>query len=184
LNLLEGYFFVHNFLNREKITFALLKAVPHVKYWWEIFCEQKEIKEPSLFTVMTTRESFRDAIKEQYYPVISYDDLYTKWTTLRQERDQAMPDFTNIFHTLCTKMGIKDSERHLVLNYRNALHRYIQTKIEFLDISSLGVAYRYVVKIEQKLKQKTRQFGPGNPSQQNPGKGGPNPHNKGQRKYG
>jgi hypothetical protein len=65
-----------------------------------------------------------------------------------------------------------------------ALHRYIHTKMEFMDISSLGVAYRYVVKIEQKLKQKTRKFGPGNPSQQNPGKGGPNPQNKGQRKYG
>jgi hypothetical protein len=47
--------------------------------------------------------------------------------------------------------------------------------MEFLDISSLGVAYRYVVKIEHKLKQKMRQFGPGNPSQQKPGKGGPNP---------
>jgi hypothetical protein len=46
------------------------------------------------------------------------------------------------------------------------------------------VAYRYDVKIEQKLQQKTRQFGPGNPSQQNPGKGGPNPKNKGQRKDG
>jgi hypothetical protein len=31
---------------------------------------------------------------------------------------------------------------------------------------------------------KRRQFGPGNPSQKNPGKGGPNPQNKGQRKYG
>ena len=57
----------------------------------------------------------------------------------------------------------------------SALHRYIQTEMEFLDISSLGEAYRYVVKIEKKLKQKTRQFGPGNPSQQKPGKGGPNP---------
>jgi hypothetical protein len=110
LNLLEGYFFVHNFLNRENITFALLKVVPHVKDWWETFCEKKETEEPSLFTVTTTWESFRDAIKEQYYPVGSYDDLYTKWTTLRQERDQAVPDFTNIFHTLRTKLGIKDSE--------------------------------------------------------------------------
>jgi hypothetical protein len=75
----------------------------------ETFCEQKKIEEPSLFVVTATWESFRDAIKEQYYPVGSYDDLYTKWTTLRQERDQAVPDFTNIFHTLCTKMGIKDS---------------------------------------------------------------------------
>jgi hypothetical protein len=110
LNLLEGYFSVHNFSNRENITFALLKVVPHVKDWWETFCEQKETEEPSLFIVTTTWESFRDAIKEQYYPVGSYDDLYTKWTTLRQERDQAVPEFTNIFHTLCTKMGIKDSE--------------------------------------------------------------------------
>jgi hypothetical protein len=49
LNLLEGYF-----SNREKITFALLKAIPHVKYWWETFYEKKETEEPSLFTVMTT----------------------------------------------------------------------------------------------------------------------------------
>jgi hypothetical protein len=42
LNLLEGYFSVHNFSNREKITFALLKVVPHVKDWWETFCEQEE----------------------------------------------------------------------------------------------------------------------------------------------
>jgi hypothetical protein len=56
--------------------------------------------------------------------------------------------------------------------------------MEFLDISSLGAAYRYVVKIEQKLKQKTRQFGPGNPSQKKPGRGGPNPLNKGQSKDG
>jgi hypothetical protein len=183
LNLLKGYFSIHNFSNREKVTFALLKAVPHVKDWWETFCEKKETKEPSLFTVMATYESFKDAIKEQYYPVKSYDDLYTKWTTLRQERDQVVSDFTNIFHTLRTKLGIKYSERHMVLKYHGALHRYIKTKMEFLDISSLGAAYRYAVKIEQKLKQKTSQFGSGNPSQQNLGKGGPNPQNKGHSKY-
>jgi len=184
LNLLEGYFSIHNFSNREKIIFALLKVVPHVKDWWETFYEQKETEKPSLFTITATWESFRDVIKEQYYPVGSYDDLYTKWTTLRQERDQEVLEFTNIFHTLRTKLGIKDSERHLVLKYRGALHRYIQTKMEFLDISSLGAAYRYAVKIEQKLKQKTRQFGPGNPSQQTTGKGGPYPQNKGQSKDG
>jgi hypothetical protein len=40
LNLLEGYFFVHKFSNRENITFVFLKVIPHVKDWWEIFCEQ------------------------------------------------------------------------------------------------------------------------------------------------
>jgi hypothetical protein len=35
LNPLEGYFCVHNFFDREKIIFALLKALPHFKHWWE-----------------------------------------------------------------------------------------------------------------------------------------------------
>jgi hypothetical protein len=53
--------------------------------------------------------------------------------------------------------------------------------MKFLDISSLGVAYQYAIKIEQKLKQKMRKFGLGNPSQQKPGKGSPKPQNKGHR---
>jgi hypothetical protein len=32
-NVLEGYFLVHNFFDRENITFALLKVIPHVKDW-------------------------------------------------------------------------------------------------------------------------------------------------------
>jgi hypothetical protein len=124
LNLLEWYFSVHNFSNREKITFALLKVVPHVKYWWETIYEKNKTEEPSLFIVMATWESFRYVIKEQYYPIIIYDYLYTKWTTLLQERDQAVSEFTNIFHTLPTKLGIKYSERHLVLKYRDSLNRY------------------------------------------------------------
>ena len=54
LNLLEGYFSVHNFSNKEKITFALLKAIPYVKHWRETFCEQKEIEETSLFSITAT----------------------------------------------------------------------------------------------------------------------------------
>jgi hypothetical protein len=37
LNLLEGYFSVHKFSDKENITFALLKALPHVKHWWETY---------------------------------------------------------------------------------------------------------------------------------------------------
>jgi hypothetical protein len=32
LNMLEGYFSVHNFSDREKITSILLKDLPHVKH--------------------------------------------------------------------------------------------------------------------------------------------------------
>ena len=148
LNPPEGYFSIHNFSNREKITFTLLKSIPHVKYWWENLCEKKEIEEPSLFTVMATWESFRHAIKEKYYSIRSYDDLYTKWTTLRQERDQVVPDSTNIFHTLHTKLGIKYYEIHSVLKYHSVLHRHIQIEMKFLYITSLGTTYQYVVKIE------------------------------------
>jgi hypothetical protein len=66
----------------------------------------------------------------------------------------------NNFHTLRMKLIIKDFKRHLVLKYCSGLHRYIHIEMEFLDILSLGAAYRYAVKIEQKLKQKNkREFG-------------------------
>jgi hypothetical protein len=82
-----------------------------------------------------------DAVKEQYYHVGNYEDQYMRWTILRQERGQVVSDFTNTFHTLRTKLGIKDSERHLALKYRGNIHRYIQAEMDFLYISSLGVAY-------------------------------------------
>jgi hypothetical protein len=52
-------------------------------------------------------------------------------------------EYTNNFHTLRTKLGIKDFKRHLVLKYCSGLHRYIRIEMEFLDILSLGAAYRF-----------------------------------------
>jgi hypothetical protein len=43
LNLLEGYFSVHNFSDRENITFSLLKVIPHVKYWWDTYSEKRDV---------------------------------------------------------------------------------------------------------------------------------------------
>jgi hypothetical protein len=74
LNLLEGYFSVHNFSDREKITFALLKALPHVKHWWETYWEKSSTEESGIYGVEPTWDFFVDAVKEQYYPVGNYDD--------------------------------------------------------------------------------------------------------------
>jgi hypothetical protein len=49
LNLLKGYFFVHNFSDREKINFALLKALPHVKHWWENYWEKSSTEESRMY---------------------------------------------------------------------------------------------------------------------------------------
>ena len=83
-----------------------------------------------------------------------------------------MHELKNLFHTLRKKLGIKDSEKHLVLKYRNCLHIYIQEEMEFLYISLLGTAYRYAAKIEHKFKQKKQDFGSMNRKQ---GKGAPKP---------
>jgi hypothetical protein len=88
LNMLEGYFFVHNFSDREKITFFLFKVVPHVKHWWETYCEQNSTEESGMFEVEPSWDFFMDSIKEQYYPIGNYDGQYMRWTTLHQERGQ------------------------------------------------------------------------------------------------
>jgi hypothetical protein len=110
LNLLEGYFSVHNFFDRENITFTLLIYLPHVKHWWENYWEQNSTEESGIYGVEPTWDFFVDAVKEQYYPVGNYEDQYMRWTKLRQERGQEVLEFTNNFHTLRTKLGIKDSE--------------------------------------------------------------------------
>jgi len=76
LNLLEGYLSVHDFSDQERIIFALLKATPDVKDWWKNYWGKQNEGEPSLFSVTPTWNSFLDAIKEQYYPVGSYQDKY------------------------------------------------------------------------------------------------------------
>ena len=74
VNMLEGYFSVYNFSNREKITFTLLKVLPHVKYWWETFYEQASTEEFEMFGTKPTWESFVDSLKGQYYPIGNYED--------------------------------------------------------------------------------------------------------------
>ena len=175
-SIIEGYFSVHDFSYRERITFSLVKVAHHVKDWWETYCVRKDEEETSIFSTIPTWNSFWDSIKGQYYLVGSYEDKYIQWTTMRQQRDQDVHELTDLFHTLCTKLGIKDSEKHLVLKYRSCLHRYIQEEMEFLDISSLGTAYRYATKIEQKFKQKKWDFGSTNQKQV---KGVPKPQNQG-----
>ena len=76
LNLLEGYFSVHDFSNGENITFTLLKAAPHVKESRETYCEKKDEREPSLFSTTPTWNHFWDTINKQYYPISSYEDKY------------------------------------------------------------------------------------------------------------
>jgi hypothetical protein len=54
LNMLEGYFYVHNCFDREKITFALLKDLPHAKHWWETYWEKISTKEYGIYGVEPT----------------------------------------------------------------------------------------------------------------------------------
>ena len=63
LNILEGYLSVHDFFDQEKIIFELLKDIPHVKGWWETYCEKKDEREPSLFSAAPTWNLFRGVIK-------------------------------------------------------------------------------------------------------------------------
>jgi hypothetical protein len=149
LNLLEGYYYVQYFSDSEKITFALHKSLPHVRAWWEGYLERYTADESTPFRREPTWVTFVDALKEEFYPIGNYDDQYMRWTTLVQKSDQMIPKYTNIFHTLRSKLGIKDSERHLVFKYHSGLHRYIQTEMDFLDISSLGVGYQYAVKLNK-----------------------------------
>jgi hypothetical protein len=69
LNLLEGYYSIQKKSESEKITFVLLKSLPHIKDWWEGYWEMYIVDESTLFGRETTWETFVDSLKEELYPV-------------------------------------------------------------------------------------------------------------------
>jgi hypothetical protein len=58
LNMLEDYFSVHNFFDKEKITFTLLKSLPHVKHWWETCWEKSSIEDSGMYGAEPTWDFF------------------------------------------------------------------------------------------------------------------------------
>ena len=54
LNLLEGYLSVYNFFDRENINFVILKSLPHVKHWWEIYWEKSSTEESGIYGAKPT----------------------------------------------------------------------------------------------------------------------------------
>jgi hypothetical protein len=73
LNLLEYYYFVQKFYDSENITFVLLKSLPHVRSWWEGYWERYTVNESTPFKREPTWETFVNALKEEFYPIKSYD---------------------------------------------------------------------------------------------------------------
>ena len=58
LNILQGYFFVYNFSDRENINFTLLKGLRHVKHWWETYWEKSSTEESRIYGVEPTCDFF------------------------------------------------------------------------------------------------------------------------------
>jgi hypothetical protein len=68
LNLLKGYFSVHNFSDREKITLGLLKSLPHVKHCWETYCEKSSTEESGINGAKPTWDFFCECGKGTVLP--------------------------------------------------------------------------------------------------------------------
>jgi hypothetical protein len=82
LNLLKGYYSIQKFSDNEKITFALLKSLPHVKYCWEGYCERHNDDESMVFGTRPTWETFVDSLKNELHLVGINNNQYLRWTTL------------------------------------------------------------------------------------------------------
>eukprot|EP00253_Pinus_taeda_P036455 PITA_36455 len=103
----------------------------------------ERVRDPFKMFLEEALERQRDAMMDNFAQILQWlptsdassSTSHPRGATPFKERDQDVSEFTNTFHTLRTKLGIKDTERHLVLKYHGCLHKYIKDKMEFLDIS-------------------------------------------------
>jgi hypothetical protein len=75
-------------LPSSEITFALLKALPYVKHWWETYSEKMCVEESKIYGAEPTWDFFVDAVKEQYYPLLAQGQ--TQGSTLQQRTNKAL----------------------------------------------------------------------------------------------
>ena len=108
----------------------------------------------AMFDGKPTWEEFVEYIKQEYYLEDTYEQKYMQWQLLRQKKEQLVQEYTNIFHAFSAKLGIKDSKKHVVLKYKSGLHRYIQTKMDFLNIETLSSAFKYASKLRRNSNKK------------------------------
>jgi hypothetical protein len=52
-SMLKGYFSIQKFSNSEKVSFALLKALPHFRFWWHMYYEKHSRDESIIFWART-----------------------------------------------------------------------------------------------------------------------------------
>jgi hypothetical protein len=91
LTLLEGYFSVHNFSTKKRSPSHSLKLSLMSNIGGKLTGSKVPQRSLEYMGSDPTWDFFVDAVKEQYYPVGNYEDQYMRWTTLRQERGQAVP---------------------------------------------------------------------------------------------
>jgi hypothetical protein len=119
--------------------------------WDQSYTEEYGISEAE-----PTWDFFVDAIKEQYYPVGNYEDQYMRWTTPQQEKGPSSVRVHKYLPYLAHQAEYQILREKIGSKIPRDLHRYIQTEMDFLDISSLGVAYRYVVKTKKKFRHQNK----------------------------
>jgi len=178
LDLLEGYFSSHKFFNNEKNTFRLLKSLPHVTH-----CEQ----------------NFGDGSREyEIKPMGGILSMLLRSITFFETMTTSIQDgqpYTMVRTKPCHSTQIPSTSYMINWVSRTMSDTWFSNiEADYIDISkqkctfwtcisSLGVAYHYVVKIEENLQQKGKKdFGVNDKPQQKKGKGHLNSLNKGHRK--
>jgi hypothetical protein len=56
---------LRSMMDLSNILEALLEVVPHVKDWWDTYCEQRVVEESAMIMVPPTWDSYWDSIEEQ-----------------------------------------------------------------------------------------------------------------------
>jgi hypothetical protein len=129
LNLLEGYFSVHNFSNREKIIFHSSKSFPMSNIGGKLSVRKRKQRNPHY---LQSRPSGNPS-----------GMLLRNNTTLSEVMTTCIPNgphcgkketkkcqSSQISSIPCAPSWVSNIQsRHIVLKYHSALHRYIQTEM-------------------------------------------------------
>ena len=102
------------------------------------------MKKEEEFNPIGTWVKFVEHVWREFHPPKCMEQQYKKWQQLRQLKDKTVQIYTNEFHQLMARLGVREEQKLLVLKYINNLAPYIQQEMEFLTIGTIVDAFNYV----------------------------------------
>ena len=146
---LESHFEGYDMSDESRVSFAIMKFIGQAQIWWrDVEYDCQCARQPPIVRC----DDMKQQLKQKYLPCGYEDELFEKFTTLRQG-NMSVVECMNKFEGLnIWYRGIEDPQQ-ILAQFKSGLRAEIRSRIIKKRTHTVAKAFQLALKIEKRLKQ-------------------------------